>query len=170
MPAFCPALCSLRINGYYAMPREIHSSPRVLFSTLSSVPNQLYDCPEFIARILPTENALCSPRIIGQSEFKSEFKVQRGELCVPEGPRSSSSLIRHLRPGTSVPTIILLLPAPHWAVVCLWILVPQTLIPNMARGYSVTTVRASAIFPTSALSLDGPSSNCHIKDELYSPR
>ena len=34
-----------------------------------------------------------------------------------------------------------------WAAVPLWILVPQTLVPNVARGYSATISRASAIFP-----------------------
>ena len=47
------------------------------------------------AHILPTENALCSLRIIGQLEFKSEFKVQWGELCIPSGATKvlSSQLI-----------------------------------------------------------------------------
>ena len=52
----------------------------------------------------------------------------------------------------------------------LWILVPQTLVPNVARGYSVTIARASAIFPVSAHSLDGPGNKGHNKDGPYSPR
>ena len=43
------------------------------------------------------------------------------------------------------------------------------LVPNVARGYSVTIARASAISPVSALSLDGPSNKDHNKDGLYSP-
>ena len=56
------------------------------------------------------------------------------------------------------------------AVMHLWTLVLQTLILNMARGYSATIARASAIFPANAHSLDGPSNQGHNKDGLYSPR
>ena len=59
---------------------------------------------------------------------------------------------------------------PHQAVVHLWISVPQTLVPNMAREFSATIARASAIFPTSAHSLDEPGNKGHNKDGLYSPR
>ena len=66
--------------------------------------------------------------------------------------------------------IITPLPALHQVAVHLWISVPQTLVPSVARGYSVTIARALAIFPASALNLARPSNKGYNKDGLYSPR
>ena len=63
-------------NSLITSHPEFCSPPRVLCPINPTI------APSLCARILPTENVLCSPRIIGQSEFKLEFKVQRGELCV----------------------------------------------------------------------------------------